>query len=216
MKQCQEEIVIADIECLLKNFLCKKDIDEFIYSLEVSEAIQNAKLFRPSKNIVQNKQSYIGLKLKELTKSIITFAEGKVSTEYLLKLMLDLIHLMILKKAFKHAAEISEDLIIKIGGNQKYSVIELEVYLALAEVAWNLEHWEQSEKYVEKSYEIYHVNEAAGNEMNLPNTAHRYSNQFQQIEDNSKSNCSEKSNMGYYFLIKAKSYIDELLAAQSN
>jgi hypothetical protein len=216
MKQCQEQIVITDIEDLLRNFLCKEDISEFIFGLEVSRVIEAAKSYRSGKNINQSKQGFTGLKLKELTDSIIAFAERKVSAEYLLKLMLDLIHLMILKKEFNLAAKISEDLIIKIGGNQNYSSLEVDAYLALAEIAWNLEYWEQSEKYVEKSYEIYHLNEAAGNEMKLPNSTYRYSKRYEETAVLPNSKNFEDHLIGYYSLIKAKNYINELLGVQSN
>lgn len=216
MKQCHEQIVIKDIEDILKNYLCKRDVSKFIFNLEISSVIEAAKSIQPNKNTIQCRQGFTGQKLKEITDSIIAFAESRVSTEYMLKLMLDLIRMMILKKEFKLAAQTSEDIIIKVGGDQNYSAIEVDTYLALAEIAWNLEYWEQSEKYVEKSYEIYHVNEAAGNEMHLPNSAHRYSARCEQTKELSNLNNTEKTSFGYYSLIKVKNYINELLGIQSN
>lgn len=211
MRQCQESISLKEIECILNNYLCKKDVYQFIYNLRTSRVIE---IIKPNWQVEYNQPivgKVNGSKVDELISSIITFTEKRVSKDYLFKLMLDLTYFLILKGELKLAAKISENLISDLCSNRKYYFLEAKAYLALAEIAWNLEYREQSEKYLEKSYEIYHQYENSDSELVFDSCS-----QSEKEVEFMDSDDEMNSRVSYYSLIKAKSYIDELLGAQSN
>lgn len=159
MEQNQTTILVKSIENILSNYLGKKDAEGFSKTLErrkVPEVKKQAK--SDTKNSDQiNSIITEGAKGRELIHSIISFAEKKISEEFLFKLLHDLSQLMIFDGELDIATEICEDLIIKIGGNSNYSSIEADAYLALAKIAWSQAYWELSIRYVEKAYEFYQI-----------------------------------------------------------
>jgi tetratricopeptide (TPR) repeat protein len=159
MEQNKTATLVKDIEGLLSNYLGKKDAEGFSKKLEkvnVSEAKKSKKLFTRSSDQV-NSIITEGAKGRELIHSIISFAQERIEEEFLFKLMHDLSQLMIFKGEFDIATEICEDLIVKIGGNDNYSSIEADAYLALAKIAWSQAYWELSIGYVQKAYTFYQI-----------------------------------------------------------
>ena len=159
MEQNKTATLVKDIEGLLSNYLGKKEAEGFSKKLEkenVSEVKKSKKLFTRSSDQV-NSIITEGAKGRELIHSIISFAEERISEEFLLKLMHDLSQLMIFNGELDIATEICEDLIVKIGGNANYSSIEADAYLALAKIAWSQAYWELSIGYVQKAYAFYQI-----------------------------------------------------------
>lgn len=159
MEQNQTDILVKDIENILSNYLGKKDAEGFSKTLQrVRKSETNAQSMSFNMNYNQiNSIITDGAKGRELVHSIISFAEDRISDEFLLKLMHDLSQLLIFNGELDIAAEICEDIVIKIGGNKNYSSIEADSYLALAKIAWSQAYWEISIGYVQKAYEFYQI-----------------------------------------------------------
>lgn len=159
MEQNQTAILVKDIESILNNYLGRKNAEVFSKKLEkvkVSETKNSAKLFTKSSDQI-NSIITEGAKRRELIHSIISFAEKRISEEFLFKLMHDLSHLMIFNGELDFATEICEDLIVKIGGNTNYSSVEADAYLALGKIAWSQAYWDLSIGYTQKAYELYQI-----------------------------------------------------------
>lgn len=216
MQENNGSIRFKELEIVLNNYLSKKDVFQILKSIHLRNLFNRLETFtvRKNNNSKLGKLEYI--KTSDALRTIINFAEEKISKIYLLNLMLDLTHLMILKKEFKQAAEIGENMVLKIDGEKKFYKLEVDAYIALAEIAWNLDCKEQSEQYLEKSYEIYHSNVCGESSLKF-GISNLNLNQF--INEDIIVNETEHeiiTDSNYYSLVKAKTYIIELLNTQLN
>jgi len=161
MGKNQNAIVVKDIEKILSHFLTQKDVVEFTTELEKRKVTETKKdlSFKAKDSYQLNANLSHGSKERELIQSILSFSENRISEIAHYKMMHELSQLMISNGELKLAAEICEDLIIKIGGNNCYSSLEADSYLALAKIAWSQAYWEESVRYVQKSYELYKISE---------------------------------------------------------
>ena len=157
MQQEQKSILVKDIEKLLSRYLGNREAYEFSMELEIINPAEKREFNRQNEKDAEQINFSIpnGSGEREFIQSIISFAENRISDEYLLKLMLDLCHLMIFNGELAFASEISEDIIFKVAGKKDHYSIEADAYLALAKISWSQAYWEQSIKYVQKSYEIF-------------------------------------------------------------
>lgn len=153
----QNSILIQDIENLLNKYLDFKVEEDFSQNMELSIHTNTNKKNRAGYNKHLNQILNTGSNKRELVQCTLSFAEGIIQEEQLLKFMLELGQLMINNGELDFAAEICEDLIIKINGNNTYVLMEAEAYLALAKISWAQAYWEQSIRYVQKSYEIFEL-----------------------------------------------------------
>jgi tetratricopeptide (TPR) repeat protein len=157
MELNQNHILIRDIESLLSKYLGNRDAYEF--SIELRKMIFSEKgVFGKQGNMDVDQINFTipdGSLAREFIQSIISFAENRISEEYLLKLMLDLCHLMILNGELYFASEIADDLIYRTTGNKAFYSIEGDANLALAKIYWSQAYWEESINYVQKGYEIF-------------------------------------------------------------
>lgn len=161
MKQNQTDILLKDIESILSNYLTQKDMVEFTNELEKRKVTETKKgLKSKAKDSYQLNTNFTdGSKERELIQSILSFTEERISEISYYNMMHELSQLMIFNGELNLATEICEDLIIKIGVNTNYSSLEADTYLALAKIAWSQAYWEQSFRYVQKSYELYKISE---------------------------------------------------------
>lgn len=158
MEQNQTAIIAQDIEIILTNYLGKKDAQDFTKKLKKLAASSVKSSISGQKNSNQaDVMIFESAKEREFINSIISFAEERISEEYLFKLMHDLSQLMIFNGELSLASEICEDLILKINGRREYSSLEADAYLALAKINWSQAYWEQSIRFVEKAYELYQL-----------------------------------------------------------
>lgn len=159
MKNNNKSLLVTDIEKLLGSYLGQKDAEEFSSELDKSSSFISRDDVSQADNDTKQINTSIsdGTLEREFIQNIITFAENKVSEEYLFKLMQDLSQLMTFNGELAIATEICEDLITKIGGKTDYSSLEADTYLALAKITWSQAYWEQSIRFVQKAYELYQI-----------------------------------------------------------
>jgi tetratricopeptide (TPR) repeat protein len=157
MKQKQSSILVKEIGNLLSKYLGNREANEFSIELENMNPTPKSDFIRQSnKDTVQiNYNISYGSERREFIQAIISFAEVRISEEYLLKLMLEMCHLMIFNGELSFASELAEDMISKIEGNKNYYSLEGDAYLALAKISWSQAYWEESIKYVKNGYEIF-------------------------------------------------------------
>ncbi len=157
MEQKKKSTLVSDVEKLLGKYLEKKDTKEFTSELENMIPSDKREFKQQSDRDAEQINFNIsdGSGERELIQTIISFAESKISEEYLLKLMLDLCQMMIFNGELSFASEIAKEIISKISGKKDYYSLEGDAYLALAKISWSQAYWEQSFKYVQISYQIF-------------------------------------------------------------
>lgn len=153
----KNHVLVHDIENLLNKYLNSNTTEEFSRIIESSSKTSAEQKNYSKSNKHLNKILNNSSNKRELVQCTLSFVDGIIQEEPLLKFMLELGHLMINSGELDFAAEICEDLIIKINGNETYVLVEAEAYLALAKISWAQAYWEQSTRYVQKSYEIFQL-----------------------------------------------------------
>jgi tetratricopeptide (TPR) repeat protein len=146
-----------DIENLLNEYLGKDNTDNFFQSLKESvlgkfdDAAQG-----DSQDQVQLKSEINpGVNERDLVNRIVTYAEEMLEIEKLLQLLLDLSQLMTFNGEISVATELSDDVISKTENENKLSKYRADAYLSLARIAWSQAYWDQSQEYVQKSFNIF-------------------------------------------------------------
>lgn len=146
-----------EIESLINQYFEKSEIKNFYDNL-LKNASQTINPDINASSLDEKQLSLevpIGIHERELINHITTFAEQKLSIEELIQLLLQLAYLTTLSGEISLASELCEDVILKCGSDPNFLKYLAEAYLSLARITWSQAYWDQSQKHVQTSYDIY-------------------------------------------------------------
>ena len=155
MKYYEDDKLISDIENVLKGYFGPNDM------LDLKNTLQVQKYDEKNQPHDCEEVSTIGVNYsasalhRELINCVIPLAAKRISQTQFVKLLSELSELTINHGEFELAAEINEEIIIKVSGSDALSLSKAQAYLDLAKIAQRKAFWSESTDFVNKSVEIF-------------------------------------------------------------
>lgn len=148
--------LVSELKQLLKNYLVKPDVQDFIKNLETYD---ESEINHFNSNDLDKTQMEFevasGKDNRFWVDRVITLSEMMLSKEKHLALLLDLSQIMLSMGELDFAFEITQNITSKIENNPDHSDLAAETELLIAKIYWSQAQWDESEFHIEEAYNIY-------------------------------------------------------------